>query len=164
MGDKKTLQLSFTEKLHLAAVLLRLPFTFLTALVSARIRGPDGAASADRHVQNAITRALTAPLSVAQLQYLLRDTTTGTIVQWKQKHPEEDMSSEEVGAGAKVHWIGSKSAKKVLFFIHGVRIPLLLITTFALIRPQEEDTSYHSQQTTSSLSLLFAKTLSAQLT
>jgi hypothetical protein len=137
--------LPLLERLTLPLKLASLLLDVLGALLTIPFRA---AATADRHVQNAVLRALTRKLSVAQLQFL-RGTTADTFVKWKATRLDEPLSSEAIAEDAALHWIGRSDAEKVLLLIHGMRAFRSLFALRPLTRTQAAGISCHSPSLTS---------------
>lgn len=66
----------------------------------------------------AFARAMTGTLSIRQLQVLL-PSTSATFDKWVKEHPGEIFSSEAIGEGAKLHWVGDRKAERIILFFHG---------------------------------------------
>lgn len=86
--------------------------------ISAPFRGSDGATTFGRHVQNGVTRKLVGRMSISQLQYI-SGTSSAAFAKWASQHQSIETCTDDIGEGAKLHWIGNKKSNKVMFHLHG---------------------------------------------
>ncbi|EGN94902.1 hypothetical protein SERLA73DRAFT_96280 [Serpula lacrymans var. lacrymans S7.3] len=113
------MSLTLGDKLKLLPTVVAVGFTLLYKFIFGPLRGTNGAKTFDREVSNAVTRTLTNWLNVRQLQHI-RGSSTAAWEKWISTQPAEvEHSTELVGEGAKLHWIGSKKATKILLHLHG---------------------------------------------
>ncbi|THH13466.1 hypothetical protein EW146_g6762 [Bondarzewia mesenterica] len=110
--------LALSQRLDLVPAMLTVGLSAIFNIFRAPFRGSGGAKTFGRQVQNGITRSLAGRLSIAQLQYV-RGTSTATFEKWASKQSSVEVSTENIGKGAKLHWIGDKKSTKVMLHIHG---------------------------------------------
>jgi hypothetical protein len=111
--------LTALERVALLAKFLTMSVDLITAVITVPIRGVNGAATADRHIQNMIIRGLTRKFTIRELQFI-RGTSTATFNKWRDSHPGQPLSTEIVLDDVKIHWIGDRNTEKVIFLLHGV--------------------------------------------
>ncbi|KAF9262175.1 alpha/beta-hydrolase [Marasmius fiardii PR-910] len=111
--------LTQSERIDLLLGLLTVGLRVLKTALLAPFRGSEGSPSFGKYIQATFVRALTNRLSVAQLQYL-RGTSTGNFNKWAASHGHLALLSTEVlPEGTKIHWIGRRDNKNVIFHLHG---------------------------------------------
>jgi hypothetical protein len=76
-----------------------------------------GAPTYFRDVMYAMIRKQLAIQTISQARYLNKST-TDTYVDWTKSKKMEPIT-EELANGAKAHWVGDKSASRVIVFYHG---------------------------------------------
>jgi hypothetical protein len=102
------------------------PLYIAAGIVTAPFRGPNGASTADRHIENYFIRAYTAALTAREVQFIW-GTSTEVFNKWRLAHPGEPLKTEVVSEEVKLHWIGDAGAKWVILFIHGTSSSYILM-------------------------------------
>lgn len=113
----------FSERLLFVPAVVAALGSFLAAVIALPFRAETRATTRDRDIANALTRAVTTHFSVRQLQHI-QGSSSATFDKWKAAHPREKLSTEVIEQGAKLHWVGSKQAQRVLLLFHGERARL----------------------------------------
>ncbi|VDC02600.1 unnamed protein product [Peniophora sp. CBMAI 1063] len=110
--------LPLAQRLDMVPAMLSVLAAALYTAVQGPFRGPEGAATFDRHMQNGITRQLAGRMSIAQLQFI-RGTTKATFEKWAKANPAVPTHTDVLGDGGAIHWLGSKDADKIILHLHG---------------------------------------------
>lgn len=97
---------------------IHLVFSAVAALLVAPFRGKSGAPSWSQHALYAAMRTLMSSSTVAQQQWLCVPTDSIYLQLASSKGFQPD--SIVLSDGAKAHWMGRKSAKKILLYFHGL--------------------------------------------
>ena len=67
-------------------------------------------------------------MSISQLQYI-SGTSSATFDKWASQHQSIGTCTDDIGEGAKLHWIGNKKSNKIMFHLHGQ------CSTFTVVLP-----------------------------
>ncbi|KAF9562375.1 alpha/beta-hydrolase [Agrocybe pediades] len=108
--------LTFSERVHITLVFLRLPFTLLINCVKAAFFRPDGIGF-QRAVVHSTIRYLNHHISIPEMQALLL-LSVPTYIKWAKKMKMK-VTVEDLVEGTKIMWIGPKRNDKVVLWVHG---------------------------------------------
>ncbi|KAI9867757.1 MAG: hypothetical protein M1830_005755, partial [Pleopsidium flavum] len=109
-------QITLLEKVDIVPALLQTFASAIYGALSAPFRGDTGAPTYYQHVAYSALRTMLARTSIAQSQYINPSTTETYEAFAKQKgFPPESITLED---GTKAHWLGKKTADKVIINFH----------------------------------------------
>ncbi|KAL0635786.1 hypothetical protein Q9L58_005219 [Maublancomyces gigas] len=111
------LSISFWDKVNVIRGIFTILIVAGYSSITALFRGSDGAITWGREVLHRVARYQTGVLSLKQRRWL-RPTTGVALEKYCQKQ-SIPLETVQLAYGAKIHWVGDRSAKKAILYFHG---------------------------------------------